>query len=150
MDNPVTLRQCKVELEKLASEYPQYQGQCAEWIPAVAIKDYATKGGVAMVKGDVVLVDPDSEEIGGRRGKPRPFMLIFSGRRKDFIMVDKRTLRQCKMPKWIEALPTEEEREAMMALRIAAIEGYEESDRYIQDQIEDQRTKAGQTRRRTA
>jgi hypothetical protein len=92
MTNPVTLRQCKAELDKHASEYPQYHGYCDGWVPATAIKPYSNKGGIAMIRGDVVLVDPNSEEIGGRDGKPRPFMRIWSGRRKGFIMVDKRAI----------------------------------------------------------
>jgi hypothetical protein len=89
---PVTLSQCRAELAKLVRQYPQYQGKLIAWIQATAAKDYSTKGGVAMVKGDTILVDPDSYEIGGRHGKPRPFMLIWSARRRGFVMVDKRKI----------------------------------------------------------
>jgi hypothetical protein len=80
----------RASLDAIAARYSQYVGYAKGWDEAVALRDTATKGGLVMRKGDAVLVNWASEEIGGRQGLPRPFVTIWSARRSCAVSIDKR------------------------------------------------------------
>ena len=80
----------RASLDAIATLYPQYVGYANGWSEAIARRDTSTKGGLVMLKGDAILVNWESEELGGRRGLPRPFVTIWSARLSCAVSVDKR------------------------------------------------------------
>jgi hypothetical protein len=80
----------RASMDATADRYPQYVGYGQGWGWSVALRDASTKGGTVMLKGDAVLVDWASESIGGRYGRPRPFVSIWSARRDGAVSIDKR------------------------------------------------------------
>jgi hypothetical protein len=94
MINLTTGQDVQDSVTTTAMAYPQYWGYTKGWEWTYAKRDVSTKGGLVMLKGDILLVDPTSESIGGRHGKPRPFMTVWSARRHGAVSVDKRYLSE--------------------------------------------------------
>ena len=90
----VTENDLRKSLKDIAVRYPQYVGKCDGWSVGVATRKYSTKGGLVMIKGDAVLVDWESEDIGTWYGRPRQFVTVWSARRSQAVSVDIRVVKQ--------------------------------------------------------
>ena len=81
--NNTTIRETLVrQADQQMAAYPQYVGHFDTYGIGVALRDVKTRLGLAVAKGETVLVSPEVRTYTDVRGKQRQSRLIYSARNR--------------------------------------------------------------------